>query len=624
MIKEMSKIQIIGPKSYLEECIKVLHAAAVVHIETADHPGKEEFLKRLPLESQRARQKEDLERSENRLKNLLALLKPPKAYRQPRIGGDEVNVLLERVTPVDEKVKSLSALKDELNEELSIVNRYEKLLRGFAPIVSRLGGLKNFEVVGLTLERTREDIPGLISAEIGRITEGRFEFYKKELDETTTGIVITYPRRYDEEIKSLLSGKAISEIRLPDEYAGLTLLEALRLMGRKKVEIPARTYEADRGLEKISSEWFGTIRGLLRTVEDLIDEIGAITYAAQTRFAFVIEGWVPVESLEDLKKRLAGLFGDKILLRELEITKEEREHIPVYIKNPAFIRPFEVFLSALSPPRYGSIDPTPLLALFFPAFFGLIVGDVGYGALILAVSLYLRKRFKKNQALSDISAVMSVSSVSAIIFGFLFGEAFGDLAERLGILHPIVFNRVEALKPLIVVAFGIGIGHVLLGFVLGVINNIGMKKPREALAKAAYFIFVISVLVALGAFGGYIQRDYLPYALGTALLSLAALTALEGILGPLESISALGNIVSYVRLMAVGTASVVMAIVANKIGSAPKSLFIGIVAGGLLHILNLLLSVLSPSIQSMRLQYVEFFSKFYEGGGRKYTPFKKR
>jgi V/A-type H+/Na+-transporting ATPase subunit I len=107
-------------------------------------------------------------------------------------------------------------------------------------------------------------------------------------------------------------------------------------------------------------------------------------------------------------------------------------------------------------------------------------------------------------------------------------------------------------------------------------------------------------------------------------LSFIALSVLEGMLGPIEFMEALGNIISYVRLMAVGTASVVMALVANQMGALADNAALGVIIAALIHCLNLLLSVLSPSIQSMRLQYVEFFSKFYEGGGRLYRPFKKR
>lgn len=626
MIKKMQKIQIIGPKAYLDECIKVLHAAAMVHIEEvrADPGAEEAFLKRLPIEREKVKEKEELDKADDRLKNLLLLLKPRPSYRAVRVPGGEIFRILEEIAPVEEEAKELNARKDGLNEELATVNKYEKLLIGFAPIVSRLGGLKNFEIVGLTIEKTREDIPALLDAELKKITGGTYQLFSKELDENTTGVVLTYPKRYDSEVRSLLTGKSISEIRLPDEYADKTLIEALKEMDRKKRGLPGLINEAEREIERISAEWYGKAVGLKEAVEDAIDELGVLTYAAQTRLTFVIEGWVPVDMYGQLNEKFEKFFGSKVLVRELEIEEKETELIPVCIKNPKILKPFEVFLSALPPPRYGSVDPTPYVALFFPAFFGLIVGDIAYGAIILSLSLYLRRRFRDRAAISDILTVMSISSVSAIVFGVFFGEFFGDLGERLGILHPLLVNRIEALKTLLVFTIGIGVGHVVLGYVIGFANQLHRGRLKEAGIKFFYLVLIVSFLFILGVMFGYFTKGVLTPSVIVLIVSLVLLIALEGIIGPLEFIKTLGNILSYVRIMAVGTASVVMATVANRMGSLSDNLFLGILIAALIHTLNIFLSILSPSIQSMRLQYVEFFSKFYEGGGRKYVPFKKR
>ncbi len=625
MIQKMRKVQIIGPKGYLDECIKALHAAAVVHIESVEAgPEDTSFLSRLPMEKEKLSEKSFLDKAAERLRNLSALLEPPPSYRTLKVGSEDIQRIFGDINPIEERVKLLQARKDELTEELATVSKYERLLRGFAPIVSRLGGLKNFDIIGLTIEKTREDIAKIIDAEINRITGGSYQLYARDLDESTLGIVLTYPRQYEPEVRYLLSGKAISEVRLPDDYADMTLINALKQMGRRKAELPRLLDGIEKELKLISNEWYGVIAGLMRAVEDAIDEIGVLTYAAQTRFAFVIEGWVPVEVFDSLKQRFSSLFGDKVWVRELEIADKEVENIPVFIKNPWFLRPFEVFLGALPPPRYGSVDPTLYIALFFPAFWGLIVGDIGYGAVIFALSLYLRKRFKSNNTIRDLLTVLAISSIAAIVFGFLFGEFFGDLGERLGILHPVLINRVEALQTLIVLTIGIGIGHVLLGIIIGAVNHILKRRAKEAWAKIAYLIVVVSFLIILGIMFGYLPKGLLTPGAVVLIISLVLLTVLEGVLGPLEFVKAIGNIVSYVRLMAVGTASVVMALVANKIGGLSENLVVGIIVAGLIHTLNLMLSVLSPSIQSMRLHYVEFYSKFYESGGRRYMPFKKR
>lgn len=626
MIKEMLKVQMIGPRPLLDEAIRELHSAGVVHIETVhdEYIKKSEFLSKLPLDRAKLKEKESLDSFAERLRNLKALLPQPASITPEKIAVDELKRYMGDLSPVEERSKSLRARKDALTEELSVVKRYEKLLSGFAPMVSRLGGLKNFDITGLTLEKTREDIAGLLEEEIKRVTEGMYSVHTKDLDEHTLGIVLTYPRAYAPNVRSLLSGKAISEMRLPDEYVDMTLIEALLQMGRRKAELPGLIDEVDRELYTISSLWYPAIAGASRAVDDALDELGILSYAAATKFAFIIEGWVPAETYDELKGRLSKLFNGRIHLRTLELSKEEMESAPVFIKNHRFIRPFEIFLAALSPPKYGSVDPTPFVALFFPAFFGLIVADIGYGGLILALAIYLRLRLSGKRFYKDLATVFIVSASSAIFFGLLFGEFFGDLGERTGILHPILVNRIEALKTLIVVTLAIGIGHVLLGITLSIITHALRRDVKETVARVSYFVLIVSFLSLVGVMFEIVPRAVLPWSAGVMAVSFILMTILEGMLGPIEFIEAIGNIVSYIRLMAVGTASVVMALVANQMGALSESLAVGVIIAALIHGLNLLLSILSPSIQSMRLQYVEFFSKFYEGGGRLYKPFRKQ
>lgn len=626
MIKEMLKVQIIGPRALLDEAVRELHAAAVVHVETVPEKYLQEsdFLSKLPIEREKLKEKEDLERYADRLRNFKALLPPPSSHRPVRVAIDEIDRYMGELQPFEERAKALRARKDGLIDELSVISKYEKLLRGFAPIVSRLGGLKNFDITGLTLEKTREDISSLLEAEVARVTEGMFSIHLRDIDEHTLGVVLTYPKVYAPQVKALLSGKAVSEMRLPDEYSEMTLIEALKLMGIRAAELPGLIDDVDGELYSISTVWYGAITAVARAIENALDEIGVLSYAVATRFAFIIEGWVPADVYGQLRERLSSLFNNRIHVRTLAISEEERESIPVYIKNPRLIRPFEVFLAALSTPKYGSVDPTPFVALFFPAFFGLIVADMGYGGLILALAVYLRHRFAGKRFFRDLATVFIVSGAAAIFFGFLFGEFFGDLGERAGLLHPILLNRIEALKTLIVVALAIGLVHVLLGITIGIVSHARRRDLKETAAKAVYLVLIVSFLILAGAMFGLVPKALVPWSAGVTAASFIALVVLEGMLGPIEFMEALGNIVSYVRLMAVGTASVVMAIVANRMGALADNMVLGVVIAGLMHVLNLLLSILSPSIQSMRLQYVEFFSKFYEGGGRVYRPFKKK
>jgi V/A-type H+-transporting ATPase subunit I len=629
MIKEMSKLQIVGPKSLLDECIRLLHAMAVVHLETVplDLVKARGVLRRLPLEKDKVEEREFLEKARERVKNLLFLLKAPVGFVPRSVSREEIEWLIEDIRPVEEEVKGIHARREALTEELASIRRYEKILRGFAPLISKMGGLKNFDILGLTIERRRHEIVSILEEEIKRITGGTYELYDSAIDDVTLGIILTYPRKFSGQIRHLILGEGINEIRLPEDYEEMSLLNAITTMVRREAGLPALVSEVDKELEGVSEKWYANVSGLIKAVEDGLDEIGVLTYCAQTRLCFVMEGWTPRDLTGSIRREFSKLFGDKVFVSELEVNKEEEDIVPVYIKNPQWLRPFEVFLKALPAPRYRSVDPTPYIALFFPVFFGLIVGDVGYGAVLFLLGLYLRRRFRKGEekeTLTDIATILSVCGVASIIFGVLFGELLGDLGERWGLLHPILFDRVKALKTFLVLTLGIGVGHVVLGLLIAIVNYIHRGKPREAVGKISYLVLIVAFLMILGIMFKYLPEGLTTPGLVALVLSFVILTTVEGITGPLEIIRVLGNILSYMRIMAVGTASVVMAIVANKVAGLSGSLIVGIIAAILIHTLNIFLSVLSPTIQSMRLQYVEFLSKFYEGGGRRYEPFKKR
>jgi V/A-type H+-transporting ATPase subunit I len=348
----------------------------------------------------------------------------------------------------------------------------------------------------------------------------------------------------------------------------------------------------------------------------------------------------------------------KVYVTEIELGHDEKE-IPVEYQNPAFAQPTELITDLHSRPRYAEVDPTLTVAIIFPIFFGIILGDIGYGAILLAVALALPRIITSEEG-RRMGIVLRNCSISAIIFGILFSEFFGFEMPW----HPVLPSRhlligaVEAggegpnIVGLLVFAVWIAIAQLTLGRILsavnkshdphhgmkGVLGQIGWIATMFGILFLLWSLFAIPYMPDLTGFPPVIIGLSLPAIIGAVLLlGGIALIANESALELIELPGIISNAMSYARLAAVGLSSVVIAIVINYIAIekliAPSLetitivgiimilLGIAVLVGG--HLLNTALGLLGGGLQSLRLQYVEYFTKFYRGGGRKYHPFGK-
>ena len=343
----------------------------------------------------------------------------------------------------------------------------------------------------------------------------------------------------------------------------------------------------------------------------------------ETRMCFFINGWMPTADVEKLRKRIAESFGANVMLVEKEMREQDLERVPIILKNPPYFKPFELFTSLLPLPAYTSYDPTPFIGIFFPIFFGMILGDAGYGLLLVIVSLVLMKKMRGQVLVQNGAKILMVASLYSIFFGILFGEFFGDLPERLFHVKPLCIERREGVVPMIFFALAVGVAHILLGLLLGVIAGFRKKEKKEAIYKLLSIVIILCLIVVLASF-----FNIFPTVLARpVIIAILVLTPLlfftGGLLAPLELLKSIGNIISYVRIMAIGLTSVLLAFVANNLGGATGDVVTGVAVAVLIHLLNIILGVFSPTIHSLRLHYVEFFSKFIEHGGRRFEPLKK-
>jgi V/A-type H+-transporting ATPase subunit I len=244
----------------------------------------------------------------------------------------------------------------------------------------------------------------------------------------------------------------------------------------------------------------------------------------------------------------------------------------------------------------------------------------------------------KNPIIKSASKLVSYLAVSTIVFGILFEEFFGELVGKkvFGMLYiaellekvfgkyPLLHRQEEGdIIAFLILAISIGACHVLLGLILGIVEAIKQRHKKEVFEKISIILSLFGLFFLVATMSNLFPKGFFVPSVALLVVSLPVLIVVKGFIGPLEAISTVANILSYARLMAVGTASVMMAYVANEFGGRIGNIILGIIVASLIHILNIALAAFSPTIQSVRLHYVEFFGKFYEQGGKKYIPFKK-
>jgi V/A-type H+/Na+-transporting ATPase subunit I len=632
MLEAMTRLRIVGRTARLDQVLQRLYQLRLLQLEVAvEEP--ESLLTPVPGDAARDARAAEIRLLLARLDGLLELADSgAMPGEDAAVQVEDVVAELERIAP---EIESHAARIDDLGGELAVLPRYLEPLRQLLPLVPDLAALDEQELralrldtVALVLETVDDSLVETLDGALRELLGDRFELVARRVDTDAVGCLIVVAHRDADTVRGLLGREQVRHLPLPERYERLSFHGAVAAMETRLRNLPGELEQATADLHGLlAPRARGWLAARTRLAAEL-EQLEAVVRLGATARTFVAVGWTPTSGLPTLRRELERAADAEIAVDVMAPAPDDAA--PVLLRNPGPARPFEFLVRLLDLPRAGSLDPTMLMALFLPLMIGVMVGDVVYGALLLGLALFARRRFAAGSpVIRDLSRVFVAGSLWAILFGFLFGEALGDLGKRTVGMPALWFYRGgrDAVEPLLLFALAIGAAHVVLGLVLGLWRSALERRGGELLERMGSLLALAGVFVLAG-----VAADRLPG--GAAVPAAAAIVlgvillvvpggALGLMMGPLELVGTLGNVLSYLRLAAVGLASAYLAVVANQLGSLGP-IWMGVLIAALFHALNLALAGFSPMIQALRLHYVEFFSKFYEGGGEPFRPFGER
>jgi len=644
-VVRMMKILIATYRGEAGELLEALQQAGTVQVLDAERAMVSKDWPELQIDIERPK---DLEERVGRLDKCLTFLtrhavgKGPVSVLQPLVVVDKARysevVSGREALELVEQARQLEAEIDRLNTDYeNCRGTYEALLpwRPLLTPVEDIGELKNTTcIVGMIGHQHFEEVTEKL-CELGAAVE--------QVGSTSNAhacLIVCMNESVPEVQKVLRSGDFE-----PARFEGITGTAGAFLgdCEQKLNEIETQLREAMSKAAELATDRL-KVQILHDHYENLLAREQTRALAPATEYVVLLEGWVKRKDYERLEE-IVGKFGASTVT---EVLPGEAEEIPVEIENRRVLRPFEVITRLYGMPRYLELDPTIYLAPFFAIFFGLCMTDAGYGLLMIAGSLYF---LKKVQGDKRFAMLMVICSVTTIIAGALTGGWFGDAIQLLNI-PPLVKARAAILKfgfdpmvkPQIFFALALVIGYFQLqfGIAIAFFDKLLRKDFVGAVCEHLSLGLMLNCLAAY-LFGGKVG---IPEPVRGMLLKAALVPAVVifllshrqggwagrlgmGFFNLFSTIFYIGDTLSYVRLMALGMVTAGFAAAINQMAQMAGQvkyfgflLAILVLLGG--HLFNIFISGLGAFVHTLRLQYVEFFPKFFEGGGKMFEPLVKR
>ena len=682
MINPMQQVVVAGRVRDSRAIMQALQAAGVLHIVPVEATPGSSF-QTGPLGGQAAEERRETERLLARSESTLGVLDIARsAPRAALPAEDGWNTL------VDAAATPAAALDEQetvLRSDLDTVRAYGPVVATLARLASGLDESRRIALITLTVERPEElqAADAALRAEL----KDRYALASQPVSAASgqgglTAVAVAVLSADRERARTALSRARLGELRLPGRFERLPLAQAAQEFTRIGSGSDAALRQVQDQKRQLAAQHGSQLLSIRDALADRVAIDDARAQTARGKYGFVLQGYVPADRVPGMQAALSP-FGNGVMT---ELHPVDEHHgaghggagaIPVQLKNNDYTRNFEFMLNISDPPRYGTFDPSWVVALFFPIFFGFIVADIGFGSLFLIAACLMIGRSKRGQSLPvgllgmtldpstlyQVGYVLRTMSLWSILFGVLTGEFFGNILEKLHVFYvdpgwikrlwgvtlggeehatgifPILLPRVlpEFSNTLMVICLIIGIVFILWSWALRAqltLKERHMHHFWEALGMLGGLTGLICLAFVsragrdFGALGNFSDWRVDLMVLGFIVFLIGFVLARTPLM-LIEILSQGGNIISFTRLFAVGVAAAILANLATDVGWGLGGVLpvigpiLGILLGLVVHTFLFALTILGHVMQPIRLMWVEYLNPtgFYQDNGLRYNPF---
>lgn len=616
-IEKMNKVTIIGTKDNQEEILKKLRKFGFFQVEDMSHIVEDEEFKEVFKKQDENHEIADFNQKlwtiEKAIANIRKYTKTKKSMFASKEYYEELSEAIAESSYCD--VKKVNELTESMEVNIQKVKELETQIAELEPWInfSVSEDFKNLNYVKILfgtikLKYKKEQIELALNKE--KLT---YSIHLVQKDKNNRYVAIMVKEDEQMQARRILKSFEFGEKQIDLENE--SILDKMQKAKQRMAELKKQIEESKAQIKPEQIKVFENLYDYYLNERDLkVVEKNVVT----TKNTFYLEGWMPAGcKIENNNKFI------------IKVRKEQaNEEAPVLVKNSRMVQPFQSITNMYSVPNKHELDPNPVMAFFYIVFFGLMLSDAGYGALLALACFFIMRKKKYARGEGNLVKLLGICGVSAVIWGLFFGSCFGNLIPLPAVLDPL-----NDVMPLMGLALLLGIIHIYAGMFMKAIELIKDKKIVDAICDVLFWyllltgVFLLVIPIVAGDIGIWSEvGKYLAMAglVGVFLTGGRKEKGFKKITKGASSLygitSYLSDVLSYSRLMALCLSTGVIAQVVNLLGGLVgpiPAVFVGIIGHGF----NLANSALGSYVHTSRLQYVEFFGKFYEGGGKEFTPF---